>query len=90
MPFMNLANLSSILLTIGSLFQPVLLKFTKLYWQNVIQILYAVLFIMLSLFLINKYQLIGFVYASLFANLFRLLLFILVGYFSIWRNKNND
>lgn len=86
---MNLSNLSSIILIVGSLFQPIILKFSKLYWQNVIQLFYAISFVLLGFYLTDRFQLIGFVYASLVSNIVRLLGFVLVGYFSIWREKND-
>ncbi|MBA5270680.1 lipopolysaccharide biosynthesis protein [Enterococcus hirae] len=88
--YMTLANLSTIILITGSLLQPVLLKFANLLWQNVIQIIYGLVFVLLGYILISSHGMFGFVIASLFSNIIRFLLFVLVGYFSIWRNKNND
>jgi len=88
-PIMNYANLSSILMIIGSLFQPVLLKYSKLSWQNVIQVIYASLFVFLSWFLISRSGISGFVQASVISNFVRLLLFISIGYYSIWRKEND-
>lgn len=86
---MNLANLSAILLVMGSLLQPLLLKFLKLYWQNIIQIIYALVFAVLGYWLTKEYRLTGFVYASLISNAVRYISFLLIGYFKLWR-KNHD
>lgn len=86
---MTLSNLSVIILIVGSLLQPIILKFSKLYWQNVVQTIYAISFASLGYFLTMKYQLVGFVVASLTSNIIRFCLFAIVGYISIWREKND-
>ena len=87
--YMTLANLSTIILITGSLLQPVLLRFSNLVWQNIIQLVYAASFIILGYLLMKSYGMMGFVIASLVSNSIRFILFVIVGYFSIWRNEDD-
>ncbi|WP_270272378.1 lipopolysaccharide biosynthesis protein [Enterococcus gallinarum] len=70
------ANLSSILLVSSNLLQPILLKYIKIYWQNITQISYAIIYILLSYYFSIDSGLSGFIFASILANSFRMIFFV--------------
>lgn len=77
------ANLSSMLLIGANLIQPILLKFIKLYWQNVVQISYAAIYLVSAYYLTNDLGLSGFILASIISNTYRFILFITICYVNL-------
>ncbi|MGG7178143.1 lipopolysaccharide biosynthesis protein [Clostridium paraputrificum] len=89
-PFFNLANLSVIIMICGSLINPLLLKNSPLYWQNIIQVIYGVLYIGGSTLLMQKYQLFGFCLAGIIANGIRMLLIWSIAFYYIFMGKEKE
>lgn len=79
--YFNFANLSVIVMICGSLINPIVLKNAPMWWQNVIQILYCILYLGLSIVLMYKYSLYGFCIAGIISNVARLLLIEGVAYY---------
>lgn len=77
------ANLSTILATVGALFQPVILRYCPLRWQVVTQFIFSVVYITLGYYLMIIYGLVGFCIGSIIAQLIRILMLICVGYYYI-------
>jgi O-antigen/teichoic acid export membrane protein len=79
--YFNLANLSVILMICGSLINPILLKSAPMFWQNIIQIIYSMLYLGLSIVLMIRYELYGFCIAGIISNFIRFLLIEAIGYY---------
>lgn len=82
-PYFFLANLASILSIMGSLLQPVVLKYCPLWWQIVIQIIYTIIYVAGGVGLMISMGLYGFCIAAVAANLSRYVLIALIGYYYI-------
>jgi O-antigen/teichoic acid export membrane protein len=78
-----IANLAAIIATIGSLTQPILLRFSPTYWQVVIQIIFGATYIFSGIILLNMYGLYGFCIATLLSSVIRLIIMWIVGSFSL-------
>ncbi|HAT4248986.1 hypothetical protein [Clostridium perfringens] len=74
------ANLAAILMTVGSLLQPLTLKYAPLWWQGVIQSIYGFIYFIGGIFSMIYFQLIGFCILTILANLIRFILLIIVSY----------
>lgn len=88
--YFNIANLSSIVMICGSLINPIVLKNVPMWWQNIIQLIYAGVYVGGSLILLKSFGLIGFCYVGLSANIIRLILIESIGYYYIFIKDNND
>ena len=78
--YTNIANLSVILMIMGSLIQPFTLKFCPMNWQTRIQCIYAIFYLISSIILMNSNGLFGFCIAAAISNFIRVVLFIVIGY----------
>lgn len=79
------ANLAAIVTTMGMLTQPVLLKFSSMYWQVVLQLIFGVTYFFSGVILLNIYGLMGFCIASLLSSMLRLIIMWIVGSCSLSR-----
>lgn len=89
-PYFNLANLASIIMIMGSLIQPVVLKFCPLWWQSIIQISYMTIYIVFGVILMLSNGLYGFCIIAIIANIVRLTLLITIGYYYIFLKNNKE
>ncbi|WP_346848498.1 hypothetical protein [uncultured Clostridium sp.] len=80
-PYFELANLSVILMICGALINPILLKSAPMWWQNVIQGIYCMLYLGLSVLLMIKWNLYGFCIAGIIANSIKFIMMEIVGYY---------
>lgn len=81
--FIPISNIAVIITAVAAMVQPALLKYCKMAWQLVIQIIYGVLVIAMSLTLIPYFNLTGFCYALTIANVCKLIIMLLVGDYNI-------
>lgn len=77
------ANSSTILSTVASLFQPVILRHCPISWQMGIQFVFSFIYIVLGYFLMLSDGLYGFCVGSIVAQTVRILMLIGVGYYYI-------
>lgn len=85
-----LANLALIILMLGNTLSPILLRFCHLRWQPITQAVYVVLYIVLGYIAISNFGLLGFCYALVFVNTFRLLMLIVIVLFSLKKNNLDE
>jgi O-antigen/teichoic acid export membrane protein len=78
-----IANFAVILLSSTALTQTILLRYSNLNSQIIIQIIYGVIYIVGGIVMINNYDLIGFCIAALLAALIRFFLIFILGTFSL-------
>ncbi|BDG37650.1 lipopolysaccharide biosynthesis protein [Saccharococcus caldoxylosilyticus] len=71
---------------IATILHPVLLRFSDMKWQTIIQIVFGIVYIVSGILLMKQYGLIGFCIGVLLSNTVRLLLMIAIGELTI-RNK---
>lgn len=69
-PYMMIANLSSAIIASSQLLKSVALKYVDTYFILLIQMVYAILYGILSFYFSNKFQLSGFAYATLISSVF--------------------
>ena len=81
--YMWIANLASIIAILGNMLSPVVIKFSSSIWQVIITGTYAIIYGVLSIILSLKYNLLGFCIASSIANVYRVLLMMIVGYIGV-------
>lgn len=86
-PYFNLANLASILMIMGSLIQALVLRYCPIWWQSIIQIAYAIVYLGLGIIIMINYGLYGFCLVAILANLLRVILLISVGYYYIFKGN---
>ena len=98
-PFLLVANAASILITVGSMTQPAVLKYAKARWQIVIQSIYLLCYLGFGFLGSKMYGLFGFGVAAIIAALVRIFVLYIVGQFSIHKetiainienNKNEE
>ncbi|MCQ6274677.1 hypothetical protein JMM81_06770 [Bacillus sp. V3B] len=89
LPYFYVANLAAILFILGNTIQPSLLRYCDAKWQLIIQSIYFLLYLVLGYFGMIHYELIGFCYAILIANLFRILLMVFVVIVTLYRVDAN-
>lgn len=88
--YFNIANLSAILMVMGSLIQPLILKYCPMWWQGVIQSIYTLIYVVLGIIMMRRNGLQGFGIVAVLANLVRIAFLIFVGYYYLFiKNKNN-
>lgn len=85
----KLANLGAIIQVCGNLLQPVLFKYCKLWWQNILQLVYAITYITLGIYLMNEQGLYGFAYAVIISNSIKYIMMVLIGYTNLKPKLNN-
>ena len=81
--FIPISNISVILTAVAAMVQPAILKYCKMAWQLVIQVVYGVIVVGLSCVLIPYFNLLGFCYALIVANVCKLVIMLLVGDYNI-------
>lgn len=86
----TLANLSQIICFASSLLLTIMLTFCSEKWQLAIQSVYAVLFLVLSVYMTNQNGLQGFVSASLAANILRLVFTASIGIVILSRKEKTE
>lgn len=79
--YIPVTTLSIIITIICSLINPILLKFSSAKWQLLINGVYMLVYISLSMLLLNKYGLTGFCIGILIANIIKLLIMIFTYYY---------
>ena len=89
-PYFVIANLSAIIMICGTLINPLLLKNSPLYWQNIIQVVYGVLYIGGSYLMMKQSGLYGFCVAAIIANTIRMLMIWIVAYYYIFLRKKEE
>lgn len=80
LPYLFIANFAAILAAVSGIVHPAVLKFSDQRWQVILQAVYAVLFIGLSIWFIRIGGLMGFCYAAVIANTLKLVLMLYIGH----------
>lgn len=83
MTILFLANLAAIIATSANLINPVVLRYSKKINLVAIQISYAILYIVIGIFLSRNHGLVGFCVASIIVNALKMAAFVATGYKSI-------
>lgn len=86
-PFFNIANLSVILMIVGNLVQPIILRYCAIIWQSIVQGVYTIIYLFLVIILMSNYGLMGFCVGAVIANLIRLIMFLVLGYIYVFDIK---
>ncbi len=79
-PYFNFANLSVIIMICGTIINPLLLKNAPMWWQNVIQIVYCIIYLGGSILLMIKWGVYGFCIAGIIANSIKFIMMEIVAY----------
>lgn len=79
-PYFNFANLSVIIMICGTIINPLLLKNAPIWWQNIIQIVYCILYLGGSIVLMIKWGVYGFCIAGILANSVKFIMMEIVAY----------
>lgn len=87
--FILIANLASAIGASAQITKSAALKYAKTYWTLIIQIIYAVTYILLGYILVMKNGLLGFSYAVLIANLVQIIVLYVVCHFAL-KNENGE
>jgi O-antigen/teichoic acid export membrane protein len=88
-PYFFIANLGASLGIIGSLFQPVALKYCPMIWQTIIQSVYFIVYVILALVLVHFNGLFGFCLAVVMSNSVRMILYFAVSFKYIIQEEHN-
>lgn len=86
-PYIMIANLSSALIASSQLLKSVALKYVNISHILLIQILYAILYGILSFYFSTNYQLSGFAYATLISSIFQYLIFFITCVFYLKKRE---
>lgn len=78
-PYIMLANLGAILAVASSMTQPAILRFSPMWLQIVVQVVYGSIYLFGGVILLKYYSITGFCVASIIANVIRLLILYWVG-----------
>ena len=81
--YLVIANVASLIGVLSNIISPSILKFANIYWQIVIQLLYAGCYVFLGYICMMYLGLWGFCIATLIVNLFRMFLLMVIGHISI-------
>lgn len=76
--YSNIANLSAIILIIGNLVQPILLRYSHSRWQLITQILYLTVYLFSTYIGMKTGGLLGFCYGILIANFSRFIFMVII------------
>lgn len=79
-PYILLANLGAAISIAGNMAQPMVLKACSIRWTLLTQVLYAIAYLLFSVWLLPLYGLLGFCWATIFANTVRLLSLYAIGF----------
>ncbi|MEG1657144.1 MAG: hypothetical protein RR292_06680 [Christensenellaceae bacterium] len=82
-PYIQIANLAAIIGAVAAMAQPAVLQYCNTLWQVLIQVIFAATYIVLGIWFMQLYGLMGFCVAALLANIIRLLLFYIIGFVQI-------
>ncbi|MEG0252382.1 MAG: hypothetical protein RR625_07115, partial [Christensenellaceae bacterium] len=82
-PYIQIANLAAIIGAVAAMAQPAVLQYCNTLWQVLIQVIFAAAYIVLGIWFMQLYGLMGFCVAALLANIIRLLLFYIIGFVQI-------
>lgn len=82
-PYLLIANAAAILIAVGNMTQPSVLKFAPTYWQLIVEGVYCAVYLGGGVMTARTYGLWGFSYAVLLAAAVRLLMLYAVGHFSL-------
>lgn len=85
--YIIIANVATLIGALTNILSPSVLKFANIFWQVVIQGIYAIIYLGLGYIFLRQQGLYGFCVATLFVNIVRMLLYMLVGHFSILKNN---
>lgn len=85
--YLVIANVASIIGAITNIVSPSVLKFANIFWQIVVQIIYAMVYIGFGYIGMVYCGLQGFCIATLLVNLFRMLLLMIIGHISILKGE---
>jgi len=77
-PYIFIANMSSAIAALTQIVQATALKYAKTYWQIIIQIVYFTIYFGLGMVMIKTNGLMGFCFASLFANTSRMVILLVI------------
>lgn len=83
--YIHITTATAVFTMISSVLNPIIMKFRKISWQIVINIITVIVYITLAFILLPKYNLFGFCYAALLSQIIRLIIIIL-----IYLKKNNN
>ena len=78
--FLDVANSAAIVLTLGNMTQPTVLKYSPSYWLLIIQILYCICYLVGGVLAVRSSGLMGFSYVALFAACLKVILQLIVGH----------
>lgn len=81
--YLLLGNISAIISILAIMANPAVLKYCKIGWQLVITLTYGFIYILLSIFLIELYGILGFAISTIIANVYRLIFIYVVGHINI-------
>lgn len=76
--YYKLSTLGSILFILSNTLQPTLLRYAEDKWQTIIQSLYLIIYILLSVVFMNFFGLMGFCIAVVLSNLFKIMIMFVV------------
>lgn len=79
-PYIFLANLGAVISIAGNMAQPMILKCCSTKWQLFITCIYTAAYLIFALWLMPIYGLLGFCWATIFANSVRLVVLYLIGF----------
>lgn len=85
--YIVIANVATLIGALTNILSPSVLKFANIFWQIVIQGVYALSYIVLGYLLLQREGLWGFCIATFIVNIIRMLLYMIIGHFSINKNQ---
>ena len=82
-PYLLIANLAAVINVVGNMVSPAVLKFAAISWQAINQMVYMGIYLGAGIMMSRSSGLMGFSFAALIAAVARLVLFYIVGHFSL-------
>jgi len=79
-PYIFIANLGAVISIAGNMAQPMILKCCSTKWILAVQLVYAAVYLLTALWLMPLYGLRGFCWATIAANIVRLLALYIIGF----------
>lgn len=83
LPYIYIANFASLVGVLSHIISPAVLKYADIKWQLVIQIVYIILYFIVSKWLLEWNGLYGFCLATLIVNSIRVLILLVVGHMGV-------
>lgn len=77
-PYFIVANLATTIFILGNTIQPTLLRYCSSKWQPVIQTSYLAIYLILGIFAMKEYGLMGFCFSVLISNIFKIILMLAI------------